>query len=101
MAEAALKESLHSVIKVSGQLVPETVPLLLKQSRPLFVEAKGGTLKFDFTEVNVAQTVALSLMMEWLRLGKSSQVAVKFLHIPDSLMSIARLCGVAMVVDTP
>jgi len=54
-----------------------------------------GALVVDLGKVETVDSAAVSLLLSWLRRGQLNQVAISFANVPDNLMSLARLYGVA------
>lgn len=55
---------------------------------------QAGELVFDFSEVSVADSSAIAVMLGWLRAAAASRSVVKFAHIPGGVLSLAELYGV-------
>lgn len=79
-------------LQVSGRLTMETVATLFDAS---LQPNKGGVLVIDMARVEAVDSAAVSLMLCWLRRAQRSNVTLSFSHAPDSLLSLARLYGVA------
>ena len=54
-----------------------------------------GALVVDLAKVEAVDSAAVSLLLSWLRRAQRDQVAIFFANVPDNLMSLARLYGVA------
>jgi phospholipid transport system transporter-binding protein len=54
-----------------------------------------GALVIDLKQVESVDSAAVSLLLSWLRRAQGKQVALAFANIPDNLLSLARLYGVA------
>ena len=79
-------------LQVSGRLTMETVAALYNTG---LKANENGALVIDMARVEEVDSAAVSLLLSWLRRAQSNQVALSFEHIPDNLMSLARLYGVA------
>lgn len=53
------------------------------------------TLVIDLAQVESVDSAAVSLLLSWLRRAQRNNVAISFANIPDNLLSLARLYGVA------
>lgn len=71
------------------------VDVLLAESKVLQMPA---TLEIDLAQVNEVDTVALSLIFEWLRRAAASKAAVSVINLPANLASLATLYGVLELI---
>jgi phospholipid transport system transporter-binding protein len=79
-------------LAVSGRLTMETVAALF--DTPLLAE-QGNVVVVDLAKVEAVDSAAVSLLLSWLRRAEQSHVSIAFDHVPASLLSLARLYGVA------
>lgn len=83
-------------LQVAGDVTMATVSALFKEGLMYHKESKSkADLLIDFARLEKVDSSAVSLMLGWLREAKKNKVKVKFINIPDNLMSLARLYGVA------
>lgn len=54
-----------------------------------------STLIVDLAQVGVVDSSAVSLMLSWLREAQRNKIQLCFAHVPDNLLSLAKLYGVA------
>jgi phospholipid transport system transporter-binding protein len=54
-----------------------------------------GRLEIDFSGIEKVDSSAVSLMLVWLREAQRNMVSVSFVNVPDNLLSLAKLYGVA------
>jgi phospholipid transport system transporter-binding protein len=54
----------------------------------------GGTLTVDLAKVESADSAAVSLMLSWLRHAQRDNVILRFINVPASAVSLARVYGV-------
>ena len=73
--------------RVDGPLDFGSVPSLLKAGDLLL--RRPGPYQMDLGGVNSANSAGLALVLEWLDIARSRQVALRFLNLPDSLRRIA------------
>lgn len=79
-------------LQLSGPLTLQTVKALFDQG----LQAGAKTqLEVDMSQVEAVDSAAVSLMLAWLREAQRGNISLCFSHIPDNLMSLARLYGVA------
>lgn len=78
-------------VQVPSHLTIETVTSLFKNG----LQISGETpLVVDLAQVETVDSAAVSLLLAWLREAQSSSVKLCFAHVPENLLSLARLYGV-------
>lgn len=87
-----LKSSDGSVT-LNGELVFDTVPGLLADSRSLF-DSEGRAVAFDLKGVTRADSAGLALLIEWLRWARVRSKSVSFINVPSQMLAIAKVSGV-------
>jgi phospholipid transport system transporter-binding protein len=87
----SLIEQQDSKLIVHSAMTVETASALLDQSLPLL---QSGDLELDLSQVTEADSSAISVMLEWLRVANSRQVRLKYSGLPPSIVSLAGLYGV-------
>ncbi len=78
--------------RVSGDILVDNAGALLKESAALEM---NDNMQIDFSEVSDVDTAALSLLIEWQRRALALNKRIVFKKLPESLMSLAALYGVA------
>lgn len=79
-------------LRVSGRLAMDTVAALFDTA----LQPNGNaTLVIDFARVESVDSAAVSLLLSWLRRAQRNNVTLSFSNVPDNLLSLARLYGVA------
>lgn len=82
-------------LQLAGPLTLATVKALFDQG----LQAAGQSrLVVDLSRVEAVDSSAVSLMLAWVREAQRSNVGLCYANIPDNLMSLARLYGVADVL---
>ncbi|HEY5995051.1 MAG TPA: STAS domain-containing protein [Gallionellaceae bacterium] len=82
-------------LQVAGPLTLHTVKALYDRG----LQANGSkNLVVDLSQVEAVDSSGVSLLLSWLREAQRSDINVCFTNIPDNLMSLARLYGVADVL---
>jgi phospholipid transport system transporter-binding protein len=77
---------------LSGGLTMETVPVLFETGlRHLASE----DLRVDFSRVETVDSAAVSMLLGWARAARRGQRVLHVSNLPDDLLSLARLYGVA------
>lgn len=79
-------------MQVVNSLTIETVTPLFKNGLQIAGEMP---LVVDLAQVKMVDSAAVSLLLVWLREAQRSSVKLCFAHIPENLLSLARLYGVA------
>ncbi|MBI3903688.1 MAG: STAS domain-containing protein [Nitrosomonadales bacterium] len=79
-------------LQVSGRLTMDTVTAL----HGVALQPDGdGALEIDLAQVEAVDSAAVSLLLSWLRRAQRDNVQLSFFHVPDNLLSLARMYGVA------
>jgi phospholipid transport system transporter-binding protein len=77
---------------VSGGLTMETVPALFEAG---LQHLASQDLQVDFSQVEAVDSAAVSMLLGWARAAQHGQRDLRVLNLPDDLLSLARLYGVA------
>lgn len=75
---------------IKGNLLLDDIELLLEQHA---VVAGSDKLEINMSGVSEVDSVALSLMFEWLRQAKDNNCELVYSHLPANLISLATLYG--------
>lgn len=78
-------------VRISGPLTQNTV-------RPLYDSGLPNgqpELTIDLSQVGEVDSAAVGLMLAWLRQAQAKNVTLHITHVPDNLLSLARMYGVA------
>jgi phospholipid transport system transporter-binding protein len=90
------------VIKREGERLLLSGPLTLETVKSLYdegLQSSGKTsLTVDMSGVEAVDSSAVSLLLVWLREAKHSNVNLHFSHVPDNLLVLASLYGVADLI---
>ena len=79
-------------LQVSGNVTMDNVSTLFGEG----VKAiQGGSVEVDFARVEMMDSSAVSLMLVWLREAQRNKIKLRFLNVPDNLLSLTKLYGVA------
>lgn len=82
--------------QVTGNVTIATVSALFSAGLKTNENGKAsGEMVVDFAKLEKVDSSAVSLMLAWLREAQRNQVNLRFIHVPDNLMSLAKLYGVA------
>jgi len=77
---------------VQGKLTIETVTALFNTG---LQKLAGEDFKVDFSHVESVDSAAISLLLGWTRAAQRSKHELRVKGLPESLLSLANLYGVA------
>lgn len=77
---------------VRGRLTIETVPALFEAG---LQHLTTEDLVVDFSQVEAVDSAAVSMLLGWLRAAQRSQRVLRVTALPEDLLSLAHLYGVA------
>ncbi len=89
-----------NLIRLSGDVTINTVNSVYRQG--LFAGNDGqaaGELQVDCSGLGKVDSSAVSLMLSWVREAQQKDVRLGFSNVPESLRSLAKLYGVAELID--
>lgn len=84
--------------KVTGELDFSTVPQLYADAAWIAI-GEASKLTIDLSGVTRADSAGLSLLLSWIRRAHASQRQLNFTHVPNQLLNIARVSGVAELLN--
>ncbi len=87
-------------LRIAGPLTLETVKALYVGGLQTAGQSQS-VLEVDLSQVETVDSAAVSLLLAWLREAQRSKLTLSFSHVPDNLLSLARLYGVADVLGLP
>ncbi|MEW8319600.1 MAG: STAS domain-containing protein [Candidatus Thiodiazotropha sp.] len=82
---------------VQGDMTFSSVKDLLQRSTELF--SSVDELVVDLSQVDHADSAGLALVLEWMAQAGERNAKIVFTGIPESMISIARLCQVESLLD--
>lgn len=77
---------------VRGRLTIATVPALFEAG---LQHLTSEDLLVDFSQVEAVDSAAVSMLLGWLRAAQHSQHTLRVAGLPEDLLSLANLYGVA------
>lgn len=92
MSSLASISTRNETLLVGGELNFESVMNVWEQSLPLLKQF--SSLSFDFSGVTSANTAALALVVEWMKYARHYQKEIFIHHLPEQLVSIAKVANV-------
>ncbi len=84
--EAALVDSL----RLMGSVTMANVTGIRQQG---LSRLRHGDVVVDWAAVTEVDSSAVSVLLEWLRAAQQSGRSVRFVHLPENLISLVRLYG--------
>lgn len=88
-AHANIRVAESGAFLVSGDLTFATVAPLLEEGERLLAGINAPVI--DLSEVTHSDSAGLALLLEWLGRGQARGAQIRFRHLPESLLRIARL----------
>jgi phospholipid transport system transporter-binding protein len=67
-----------------------TVNAVLAESTEQLFAKPAGTIDLDLGAVNRVDSAGLALLLEWMRIARSSNMEIRYHHLPEQLLAIAR-----------
>ena len=90
------------VLKIEGALNFASMPRLLAESSAYTLQANlPDCLAIDFSNVTDIDSSAVSLLLHWRREALRLDKALRYIHVPPNLLSLAELYGVDMLIHCP
>lgn len=85
-------------IVVEGSITIDNVVTMTQQGIALF--KKNRLPVFDLSKITDVDSAAISMLLEWLREARRVDLQLQFSNIPDSLVSLIKLYGIAELIPT-
>ena len=90
------------VLKIEGALNFASMPRLLAESSAYTLQTNlPDCLAIDFSNVTDIDSSAVSLLLHWRREALRLDKALRYIHVPPNLISLAELYGVDMLIHCP
>ncbi len=84
-----LRETAPGRFRLDGDLTFATVTSVWRQSRR-HLAGLSGPIVIDLAGVLQADSAALALLVEWLRLARQRDLQLTFAHLPEPLIPMVR-----------
>lgn len=84
--------------KITGELNFSTVPHLFGESKWVELDP-SSKLTVELGEVTRVDSAGLSLLLSWVRRAHAHQKTLAFSQVPEQLRNIARVSGVAELLE--
>jgi len=82
---------------ISGTVDFSTAPQLVAQALSFFksqTSSGAAEVAIDLSKINACNSAGLAMMFEMVKDAKIKNIAVKFINLPDTLLTIAKAYGV-------
>lgn len=90
------------VLKIEGALNFASMPRLLEESSAYTLQSTlPDCLAIDFSNVTEIDSSAVALLLHWRREAQRLQKALRYIHLPPNLLSLAQLYGVDELIHCP
>jgi phospholipid transport system transporter-binding protein len=90
------------VLKIEGALNFASMPRLLAESSAYSLQQDlPDCLAIDFSNVTDIDSSAVALLLHWRREATRLDKALRYIHIPPNLLSLAELYGVDQLIHCP
>ena len=90
------------VLALEGALSFESLPAVLAQSAEYAARADlPERLTIDFAAITSVDSSAVALLLEWRRQARQRSKTLVFVNLPANLLALARLYGVAELIQDP
>lgn len=90
------------VLKIEGALNFASMPRLLAETSAYSLQKDlPNCLAIDFANVTDIDSSAVSLLLHWRREAMRMNKALRYIHLPPNLRSLAQLYGVDDLIHCP
>jgi anti-anti-sigma factor len=88
----------NGALQLFGDLDFNNVMSLYQKSIKLF-SSQSAILTLDFAGLRSTNSVALALIVNWMRLAEQTQKSIKLLNLSPEVMSLAKASGLDKVIE--
>jgi len=90
------------VLRITGALDFQTLPGVIAEADRYVARADlPQRLTIDFSGVTGIDSSAVALLLDWRRRAAERHVALEFSNLPQALLALAELYGVAELIRSP
>ncbi len=95
LSQAEITQQNPQQYLITGTVDFSTVPELMRQAKSYFKTCQAAAeVKIDLSAIVACNSAGLALMLEIVKDAKTNNITVKFINLPDTLLTIARAYGV-------
>lgn len=81
-------------LELAGVLDKNSVNQIHQECLARFHDAATTPETINLAGVTTMDSAGVALLIEWIRLGRRQHCTIRFLHIPDRVLPLAKLFGV-------
>ncbi len=85
-------------VHISGEMTFSSTPGLYREFENRF-QSMGPEIEIDLSEVELADSSGLALLLEWQALATQQQRKLKISNAADNLLKLAKLCEADSLLD--
>ena len=89
---------------MSAAVIPLRGDITFASANEILQKARGKVLEsdvvLDFSDVQKSDSVALAILLEWLRAARQTGHSITVQNMPDGLTSLAQMYGVSELIPT-
>lgn len=89
MTAATLEKDGAGRFQLLGALSFDSVPALCARASQLFTEL--DSVQVDLQGVTRSDSAGVALLVEWMRVAREQERAIRFVNIPHQMLAIARV----------
>ena len=93
---ARLEKMSSQQYALTGDLSFESVPALSDTILPLLLE--NTRLDISLDQVKRSDSAGVAMLVEWFRLAQQQEKSLRFLDIPEQMLSIVRVSGLDTIL---
>lgn len=82
----------NKTLFISGDLTFANVMSVYEKSLPLIQQCPE--LIFDLAHLQSSDSSGLALLAEWIKFSKQQKKSIRFLHLSDAMLSVAKAAGI-------
>jgi phospholipid transport system transporter-binding protein len=82
---------------VKGELDFSNVMQLYEKSIRDFQHS--SEIIFDFSDITSSNSAGVALLLEWIKFFAKQGIPIKFLHLPQTMLTIAKVAGLEAVIQ--
>ena len=95
LSQAEITQQNQQQYLVTGTVDFTTAPELMRQAKSYFKTYQAAAeVKIDLSAIVACNSAGLALMLEIVKDAKTNNITVKFINLPDTLLTIAKAYGV-------
>ena len=98
ITQTNLQLSDDGVLRLSGAVSHQTVPVLLSLSKKFFDNNDRKEIVIDLKQVSRSDSSGVALLLEWMRQASGRNKTLLFTNIPAQMLEIAKVSGVDKIL---